>query len=108
MADDNQTLPALRALLAEAASLFRHYESLHRAKGPGHEEKVARNAEIAGRIECALDGTVPAGTGGPPVDWIEAYGAFSTENPSADSYAYFAAGCRYGVALTSKRVSPAP
>ena len=44
----------LRQLLREAAALFRFYEHSHRAKGPGHEEKVRRNASIAGRIEDAL------------------------------------------------------
>ena len=44
----------LRTLLAEAGTLFRVYEQSHRAKGPGHEGKVERNAEIAGRIEAAV------------------------------------------------------
>jgi hypothetical protein len=44
----------LRTLLAEAGTLFRVYEQSHRAKGPGHDGKVERNAEIAGRIEAAL------------------------------------------------------
>lgn len=41
-------------LLREAATLFRFYERSHRAKGAGHEEKVARNADIAARIESHL------------------------------------------------------
>lgn len=48
-------------LLREAAALFRFYEQSHRAKGAGHEEKVARNADIAGRIEaCLAERTRPA------------------------------------------------
>jgi hypothetical protein len=45
----------LRALLVEACALFRIYEESHRAKGAGHEKKVERNADIAGRIEAALE-----------------------------------------------------
>jgi uncharacterized membrane protein YccC len=46
----------LETVLQEAGALFRHYETLHRAKGPGHEEKVQRNADIAARIEQRLGG----------------------------------------------------
>lgn len=45
-------LGALEDMLREAAQLFRFYEQSHRAKGPGHEEKVRRNADIATRIEA--------------------------------------------------------
>lgn len=47
-------IEALRKLLAEAGALFRVYEQSHRAKGPGHEAKTERNAEIAGRIGTVL------------------------------------------------------
>ena len=47
-------IEAMRDLLAEAGNLFRFYEQLHRAKGPGHEDKAKRNGGIALRIEGSL------------------------------------------------------
>lgn len=37
-----------------AAKIFRWYEDLHRQKGPEGEDKAARNAEFAERMEAAL------------------------------------------------------
>jgi len=45
----------LENLLKEAADLFRFYEDSHRKRGAQHLEKAERNAEIAKRIETALD-----------------------------------------------------
>lgn len=45
----------LEQLLKEAAELFRFYEDSHRKRGDEHLEKAERNAEIAKRIEAALD-----------------------------------------------------
>lgn len=45
----------LENLLKEAAALFRFYEDSHRKRGVEHLEKAERNAEIAKRIETALD-----------------------------------------------------
>ena len=45
----------LEQLLKEAAELFRFYEESHRKRGAEHLEKAERNAEIAKRIETALD-----------------------------------------------------
>lgn len=53
--EDYVTDPKTFDLLKEAAELFRFYETSHRAKGAGHEEKVLRNADIAKRIESHIE-----------------------------------------------------
>lgn len=44
----------LIAALEESRALFRHYEALHRARGPEHTEKADRNARMAERIDAAI------------------------------------------------------
>ena len=44
----------LRAVLAEARDLFAMYAESHRARGPEHAEKAARNEAMAAKINAAL------------------------------------------------------
>ena len=56
-------LPANIESFDRAASIFSHYEKLHRAKGPEGAEKAERNAEYAGYFHAeanALRALLPA------------------------------------------------
>jgi hypothetical protein len=46
----------MRIALGRCRSQFRWYEELHKAKGPDHADKAARNREFAEMCEVALCG----------------------------------------------------